>query len=82
MLLSLTGRLAQTIVQSNCLFKVNVQEKCEYLTRGIIIMMITISIIVIIMIIIMEIYAAPKQSRYTTSLGTYSIKSFTSKRIA
>ena len=57
------------------------KKKCEYLTRGIIIMIITISIVMMMIIIIMEICAAPKQSRYTTALGTYSIESFTSKRI-
>ena len=31
----------------------------------------------IIIIIIMEIYAAPKLSRYMTALGAYNVKSFT-----
>ena len=35
-------------------------------------------IILIIIIITMEIHAAPKLSRYTTALGAYTIKSFTS----
>ena len=31
----------------------------------------------IIILVIMEIYAAPKLSKYTTALGAYNIKSFT-----
>ena len=37
--------------------------------------------IIIIIIIIMEIYAAPKLSKYMTALGTYNVKSFTNKLI-
>ena len=35
------------------------------------------STVMMIMIIIMEIYAAPKLSKYMTALGAYNVKSFT-----
>ena len=39
------------------------------------------STVMMIMIIIMEIYAAPKLSKYMTALGAYNVISFTYKLI-